>query len=271
MPNRGVHLFGDFRGGLNVESAPDHVADNELVVARNVDLSERGGMRKRAGTKKAFAEAPAYADSVTQLIQFPRRDGTVIQLAVVDKKLCRIGSDGTLTELQALTVDAVGYFVARNHLYFVDGSNFRYYNGTEVLVVNAPGAPQVSPFTFDFSSINPINNAGEVYEGLEEGVYRCAYRYVYGSWFDESRKVQVDGYSTVTITRPNNAILWQNIPAPPEELNPDPNSDTPSIRGVELWKSYPNGEEFRQGVLIRREAEEYIDYIMPGFSIRTIR
>lgn len=41
----------DFRGGLNLDAAPDNLADNELMVANNIDLDERGAVNKRKGVR----------------------------------------------------------------------------------------------------------------------------------------------------------------------------------------------------------------------------
>ena len=44
--------YRDFTRGLNTDAAPDNLLDNELVRADNVDLSERGGMKKRNGERR---------------------------------------------------------------------------------------------------------------------------------------------------------------------------------------------------------------------------
>jgi len=45
-----IKTYQDFRGGLNVDTAPDTLLDSELTVADNVDLMERGGLSSRPGT-----------------------------------------------------------------------------------------------------------------------------------------------------------------------------------------------------------------------------
>jgi len=76
-----LRSYADFRGGLNTDAAPDHVADNELVIAENVDLLERGGITKRKGTVKLNQEP--YGAPVEQLIEWPRDNGEEWLLAVI--------------------------------------------------------------------------------------------------------------------------------------------------------------------------------------------
>jgi len=45
----------DFRGGLNVDAAPDNLADNELMQADNANLDERGAASSRRGTQPLLA------------------------------------------------------------------------------------------------------------------------------------------------------------------------------------------------------------------------
>ena len=49
------------------------MADNELTLADNIDLSERGGFSKRKGTV-ALNNAPHSGD-VNQIIEWPRDNG----------------------------------------------------------------------------------------------------------------------------------------------------------------------------------------------------
>lgn len=51
MAQRMLKVYKDFRGGWNADAAPDSLTDNELMLADNVDLDERGALNKRKGTK----------------------------------------------------------------------------------------------------------------------------------------------------------------------------------------------------------------------------
>lgn len=73
--------YSEFAGGLNVDSAPHLLRDNELQIAENVDLSSKA-IRKRLGSVPLNAEA--YPGRVYRVIEWPRNDGTTDLLAVMD-------------------------------------------------------------------------------------------------------------------------------------------------------------------------------------------
>ena len=54
--------------------------DNELTVAENVDLMERGGLVKRKGTQAINAES--WGVQVEQLIEWPRHSGEMLLLVL---------------------------------------------------------------------------------------------------------------------------------------------------------------------------------------------
>jgi len=136
-----LRSYADFRGGLNTDAAPDHVADNELVIAENVDLLERGGITKRKGTVKLNQEP--YGAPVEQLIEWPRDNGEEWLLAVIGNQLCRIREDQGYTAEPLATVarQKVGYFFLQDKLYFVDGQSYRVYDGNTVEEVQPVDEP----------------------------------------------------------------------------------------------------------------------------------
>lgn len=149
MPGKGdalvskkIKSYLDFRGGLNVDAAPDNLADNELMLAENADLDERGAISKRRGT--APLNAASYGEQVEQLIEWSRRDGTKILLAVVGTTLCKINADYTKTNLQNLAGAGIGYFSYADNFFFCDGANYWYYDGTNVRTVETDG-PATAP------------------------------------------------------------------------------------------------------------------------------
>ena len=85
-------VFNDFRGGLNVDVAVDHLGANELATAINVDFSERGSIKKRRGTVKLNAEP--YLGDVTQIFEWNRADRTSALFAVIGKELHEIDGEG---------------------------------------------------------------------------------------------------------------------------------------------------------------------------------
>lgn len=137
-----LQAYNDFRGGWNADAAPDNLADNELALADNVDLSERGGLSKRKGTVRL--NAASYGAQVEQVFEWPRNNGEVWLMAVVGQTLCRIATNGTKTALQALAGPRVAYFFLQDKLYFLDGAQIRVYDGSTVAAVTASTDPENS-------------------------------------------------------------------------------------------------------------------------------
>ena len=123
--------FLDFSGGLNVDASPDMLADNELAVADNVDLDERGALNKRGGTVRLNEEL--YDVVPTQLFEWVRNDGSARLLTVADGKLYAV-EEGSflLTELCPVADSVISYVNFQDKLYFLDGEKYRYYDGSKV-------------------------------------------------------------------------------------------------------------------------------------------
>lgn len=137
MPSRRQQIIlNDFRGGLNTDAASDHLAPNELTSAINVDYSERGSVRKRNGTRKL--NQVSYGKPVTQIFEWTRANGDIVLLAVIDKTLCKINANGSKTDIASLSSDRIRYFALQDRLYFVDGANYRLYDGWQVKELTVP-------------------------------------------------------------------------------------------------------------------------------------
>jgi len=108
-----IKAYMDFRGGLNVDAAPDNLADNELEQADNVDLDERGSVSKRKGA--APFNAVSYGAQVEKIIEWP---STKVILAVVGTTLAEIAKDGTKIDIKALDTANIGYFFFQDRFYF---------------------------------------------------------------------------------------------------------------------------------------------------------
>jgi|GEM_PF-2761180 len=209
----------DFRGCLNVDAAPDNLADNELSVAENIDPEERGGIAKRKGTAPLLATSGTcpdqtgmttiqiklesgasvvndyykdfrivivagtgqwqvrtisaydgttkiatvdeawttqpdstsqyqvvvnYGGQVEKIIEWPRKDGTTVLLAVIGTTLCKIGTDNKKTELKVLDSANIGYFFYADVFYFTgkESGTDKYwqYDGTTVSEVTPNAA-----------------------------------------------------------------------------------------------------------------------------------
>lgn len=137
-----IKPYQDFRGGLNLDAAPDNLADNELVQADNVNLNERGAISKRKGTVPL--NAASYGAQVERLIEWPRNDGTKVLLAVVGTTLVKIADDGTKTNLKTLDNSEIGYFFFQDKFYFTGKEagvdKYWYYDGTTISEVTPNAA-----------------------------------------------------------------------------------------------------------------------------------
>ena len=167
--------YRDFTGGLNADAAPDNLLDNELMRADNVDLSERGGVKKRNGEERL--NATSYKFPVEQLIEWPRDDGSEILLAIVGTELgynnlCLVNEiDYSLTVLCSVgTADKVSTYYLRDKLYINDSTKYWVYDGETIeeifqsdppttLTIEAEHNPSTAP-TITFASPVPKGQTG---------------------------------------------------------------------------------------------------------------
>jgi len=123
------HYDFNFTEGLNTDVSPEHMSEGELRKAINLDFSARGAIKSRNG----YEILGGFNSYVTQLIEFPRDDGSIELLAVIGEELYKINRDNyTETSLQNLASDRVGYFIFQDKLYFIDGNEYYVYDGDTV-------------------------------------------------------------------------------------------------------------------------------------------
>jgi len=144
MP-RQVLTFPSFDGGLNLDVAPEQVRENELRVAQNIDIVERGGAAKRWGTD--FVNKTSLAGRVLQLIEWTQNSGIVVRLAVVEagtnNRLVQLNADGSTAVISnLLNKQRVGHFSLNDQLYLVDGLEYYQWSGSG-------GLEKVPPQKFD--------------------------------------------------------------------------------------------------------------------------
>lgn len=156
--------YYDFRGGINVDTALDNLADNELVLAENVDLMERGGLQKRRGTKRI--NQAQYSGPVEQLIEWGRNDGSILLLAVIGSGLYKISETGKETKIADVESDKLGYFFHQDIMYFVDGNNYRQYDGEVV--------SNVTPYEHQTNNLDPINKCSMIVRHPKSMRFFCA-------------------------------------------------------------------------------------------------
>lgn len=122
---REILSFYDFTGGLNDTLTPDRMDIRELEQADNIDLSVRGGFSYRQGTTNT--NAVSFADDVMYFIEYPLKDGNIIELSVMkDKKLYET-TGGIKREIKLLANYDIDHIIYRNSVYLLDGNNYYSY------------------------------------------------------------------------------------------------------------------------------------------------
>ncbi len=237
MPNL-LKPYVDFRGGLNTDAAPDNVQDNELVQADNVDLSERGGLSKRKGTVRL--NASSYGGQVEQLFEWARDDGSQVLMAVIGTTLCQIAENGERTNIQTLAGERVGYYSFQDRLYFLDGNEYRVYDGSAVAQVTAKDDPECDlapirrcrlavrhPKSFRFFAAGDPENPSAVFysEPNEPGFFKATSKVVPTSG-DGPVTGLVVFVDAVLVFYRNSVWMWRGI---------DPAQDA-------VWERLPTGQ-----------------------------
>lgn len=121
-----LHMF-DFRGGLNLSASPDNLSANELLDAKNIDLSNRGGFSRRKGISEFHNLG--VDKRVDRLVEFEVLiDGeTVLQKLVL--------YDGSLVNITTSLVVATGlgkhmdYAIFKNKMYILSNNKYLVYDG----------------------------------------------------------------------------------------------------------------------------------------------
>jgi hypothetical protein len=150
MPEK-EFFFRDFRGGLNTDALPGSLAANELAVCDNAIIGKRGGISKRGGFATKLNTAP-LGGHAEQFIPWVREDGTLTKLGVKNiggvYTLFTYNADGSTTDLQAIN-GLIGHSFYADRIYFVDGTQYWYYDGAAVGVTGMPAAPAAPTLTAD--------------------------------------------------------------------------------------------------------------------------
>lgn len=135
-----MEAYNNFSGGLNTVSSNDNLKDNEFPDLINVDLAERGSVKRRQGmvshlTSPASGRGQGY-------FRFYKPDGTFDELLAVGGKLYKNGVQLTIANLSSFqstrTVEAVQF---KDKLYIATGTKLVEYDGTSAKVV-VPYTPQ---------------------------------------------------------------------------------------------------------------------------------
>lgn len=168
MPNKMIDY--KFNRGWQADLSPVMASKEELVLADNAEIIDRGGMRKRNGVTEI--NSTSYSAQVEQIIEWPRDDGTFELLAIIGTDLCSIASDGSSTVIQALNSTRIPYFFLQDKFYFIDpGTEYYVYDGTscDSVTPNVDSENDLSPikrckFAFYHSKSARIFFAGDIQE-----------------------------------------------------------------------------------------------------------
>jgi len=181
MTEKLFRAYKDFRGGLNADTAPESLADNEFVEATNVEFTERGAFSTRRGTVPLSSSG--YPNGVvTQLIPWKRNDGSEILLAVINfsggnQKLCKINiSTGEHTVIKdELLTDEIGWFALQDKFYFT-ANGYWVYDGTTVstMDLDIPDAPIIDSTVPSSGAVNAGAHRYILVTYNSFGYYNCS-------------------------------------------------------------------------------------------------
>lgn len=122
---REILSFYDFTGGLNDTLTPDRMSPKELEQADNIDLSIRGGFGYRNGTINT--NEVSFNDDVMYIMEFPIKDGSIMELSVMKNKKLYETTGGKKREIAQLANYDIDHVIYRNAIYLVDGDNYYSY------------------------------------------------------------------------------------------------------------------------------------------------
>jgi len=142
-------MDADFSMGLNVDLPGIMTVNEELTEATNAEIMNRGGIRKRFGVE--VVNTTSYGAEVSQVIEWPRDDGNIHLLAIIDSDLCEIAGDGSKSVIQSLNNDYIPYFFLQDKFYFIDP-------GTEYYVYDGSTVQAVTPNEDEENNLDPIRN-----------------------------------------------------------------------------------------------------------------
>ncbi len=150
-------IYYDFTGGIS-DVSPEQIAENELEYAMNVEVSRRGGLKKRRGTVKL--NPVSYGAQIERLIEWVKKDGLTILLAVIAGQLCRINPDGSKIDLHPVSSSRLAYIIVQDKFYFIDNNEFYVYDGDKVSLARP---------VIEIVNISGVFQVGEQIEGNTSG------------------------------------------------------------------------------------------------------
>jgi hypothetical protein len=135
-----MESYNNFSGGLNTVTSNDNLQNNEFPNLTNIDLGDRGSLKRRHGMKKVLegvgsGKAQGY-------FRYYKEDGTYEDIQAVGGKLYKNSIELPITNLVSFQtermIEAVQF---QGSLWIATGTKLVEYNGTEAKVVE-PYKPQ---------------------------------------------------------------------------------------------------------------------------------
>lgn len=134
-----LEVYQDFSAGLNTVTAVHNLSDNEMTDLINIDLSERGTLKRRNGMVSHLVPATGKGQGY---FRYYVNETTYHEIVAIGGKLYKDGSELPITGLASFqttrNIEAVQF---RNKLYIATGTELVEYDGTTASVVT-PYAPQ---------------------------------------------------------------------------------------------------------------------------------
>lgn len=131
---KNMEAYNDFSGGLNTITSDDNLKDNEFNDLLNVDLDERGSVKRRNGWSRHLT--PAVQGAAQGYFRFFKADGTMEEIIATGGKLYKNGVvipiPGLTTFQTSRQIEAVQF---KNKLYIATGSKLVVYDGTTASIV----------------------------------------------------------------------------------------------------------------------------------------
>lgn len=138
-----IRTISDFSGGLS-EVANDNIPDNCIKTARNVVSGDGYGIARANGTTIAFEKVPS-SDPVVMLTELAIDETThIIAATGTNVKWNLWDWDGNVwrvvvdAEQNANIAPMLSWFVYAGKLFWLDGTNYRYYDGAIIADVENP-------------------------------------------------------------------------------------------------------------------------------------
>ena len=133
-----MEVYQNFSGGLNTISAPDNMQDDELTDILNMDISERGSLKRRTGMVKA--QTCTRAGTSQGYFRYFKTDGTYEEFFAISGGIVKVPNPlpETIQNLSSFqTTRPIEAVQLGPILYVATGTKLVQYDGTTWKVVDA--------------------------------------------------------------------------------------------------------------------------------------